>query len=67
MPYGTVSGDHGLLFIAYTNNLQNFNVMLDRMTGKPDGKHDSIMKYSRNVFGNYFYLPSQEELKTLKA
>jgi hypothetical protein len=25
------------------------------------------MKYSRNVFGNYFYLPSQEELKTLKA
>lgn len=47
MPYGTVSGEHGLLFLAYAKNLSNFNQMLDRMVGKNDGINDEIMKMSK--------------------
>lgn len=46
MPFGTVTGDHGLLFLAYAKNVDNFNIMLDRMVGKPDGVTDDIMKLS---------------------
>ena len=40
MPYGTNTGEHGLLFLAYAKDVNNFNIMLDRMTGKPDGIND---------------------------
>jgi len=46
MPFGTVSGTHGLLFVAYSNSVDRFNFLLDRMVGIPDGKNDSIMKLS---------------------
>lgn len=62
MPFGSVSGEHGLLFLAYAKNVQNFNAMLDRMVGKEDTGQDEIMRMSRNSFGNYFYVPSLEEL-----
>ncbi|CAD8052904.1 unnamed protein product [Paramecium sonneborni] len=39
--------------------------MLDRMTGKGDGINDQIMKMSINSYGNYFYLPSVQELQKL--
>ena len=45
-PFGTVTGDHGLLFLAYAKDLDNFNSMLDRMVGKKDGINDSLMKMS---------------------
>jgi putative iron-dependent peroxidase len=45
-PYGTNTGDHGLLFIAYSNSLEKFDTMLDRMVGIPDGHNDGIMKFS---------------------
>ncbi|CAD8139381.1 unnamed protein product [Paramecium pentaurelia] len=64
-PFGTVTGDHGLLFIAYAKDLNNFNTMLDRMTGKGDGINDQIMKMSINSYGNYFYVPSVQELQRL--
>ena len=47
MPYGTVTGEHGLLFLAYSNNVDKFDLMLDRMTGVPDGHNDAIMKFSK--------------------
>lgn len=65
MPFGTVTGTHGLLFIAYSNSVDKFNVMLDRMVGKGDGHNDSIMKFSKCIFGNYYYIPSLKELAGL--
>jgi len=62
MPFGTVGGEHGLLFIAYSNDTKKFDTMLDRMTGKPDGKNDLIMKFSKCVYSNYFFFPSISDL-----
>jgi putative iron-dependent peroxidase len=62
MPFGSVGGKRGLLFIAYSNDVSKFDKMLDRMT---DSVSDSIMKYSKCISGNYYYFPSQEELSTL--
>lgn len=62
MPFGTVSGKKGLLFIAYSNDVAKFDKMLDRMT---DSQSDSVMRYSKCVSGNYYYVPSFNELKSL--
>ncbi|CAH8530080.1 unnamed protein product [Schistosoma turkestanicum] len=65
-PYGTSSGEAGLLFIAYAANVDNFDFMLDRMTGdSEDKKNDYVMMISRCVTGNYYYFPSYEHLVDL--
>jgi len=66
MPYGTYE-DHGLLFIAYSNTPDKFNVLLDRMVGKDSAhKHnDSVMSFSKCVASQYYYVPSAAELKSL--
>ncbi|VDP26244.1 unnamed protein product [Schistosoma margrebowiei] len=65
-PYGTLSGEAGLLFLAYAAEIKNFNFMLDRMTGDTeDRKIDDVMRFSHCVTGNYLYFPSQEELTRL--
>uniref|UniRef100_A0A1I8HSY2 Dyp-type peroxidase n=1 Tax=Macrostomum lignano TaxID=282301 RepID=A0A1I8HSY2_9PLAT len=63
MPYGTVSGESGLFFIAYAASPDNFNFMLDRMVGKGSDSHsDDIMRITRCVAGNYWYFPPTSEL-----
>ncbi|CAI2731185.1 unnamed protein product [Schistosoma spindalis] len=65
-PYGTLSGGAGLLFIAYAADTENFDFMLDRMTGYSDDKiSDNLMKFSQCVTGNYYYFPSQLEFNLL--
>ncbi|CAH8616067.1 unnamed protein product [Schistosoma rodhaini] len=65
-PYGTLSGEAGLLFIAYAANINNFNFMLDRMTGDTEDKEmDDVMRFSHCVTGNYWYFPSQSEFNDL--
>ncbi|XP_070578984.1 dye-decolorizing peroxidase YfeX-like [Ptychodera flava] len=66
-PYGTVTGESGLFFIAYAAAPENFEYMLDRMVGADkDGQSDDVMRMSDCVKGTYWYVPSQEELKRLK-
>ncbi len=65
LPYGSVSGDHGLLFIAYCNTLSNFTDMLESMYGQVDGKTDALLDYTKAVTGAYFFAPSQTMLKQL--
>ncbi|WP_394135165.1 Dyp-type peroxidase [Aliivibrio fischeri] len=60
LPYGSVSGDHGLLFIAYCKTVHNFQVMLDSMYGEVDGKTDQLLRFTDAVTGGYFFAPSQE-------
>jgi len=65
MPFGTVGGERGLLFIAYSNNPANFDKMLDRMVGKQGGsENDAIMSFSNCVASQYFYVPSAKELSS---
>ncbi|MDW6001528.1 Dyp-type peroxidase [Vibrio mangrovi] len=65
LPYGTVSGDHGLLFIAYCHTLHNFQAMLNSMYGESDGKTDQMLRFTRAVSGAYFFAPSAGMLQSL--
>lgn len=67
LPYGSVSGAHGLFFIAYCNTLNNFTAMLESMYGQVDGKTDKLLDYTKAVTGAYFFAPSQTMLKALTA
>ncbi len=64
MPFGSVGGKSGLLFIAYSKDAKTFDAMLDRMVGV-DGHTDGLLKFSKNVFGNYYYVPGEDELNNL--
>ena len=66
LPYGSVSGEHGLLFIAYCNTLHNFKAMLESMYGVTDGKTDQLLRFTKAVTGAYFFAPSSEMLSGLK-
>lgn len=65
LPYGSASGEHGLLFIAYCNTLHNFKTMLESMYGVTDGKTDQMLRFTHAVTGAYFFAPSQEMLQRL--
>lgn len=66
LPYGSVSGEHGLLFIAYCNTLHNFKAMLESMYGVTDGKTDQLLRFTKAVTGAYFFSPSSQMLQSLK-
>lgn len=65
LPYGTVTGDHGLLFIAYCHTQHNFKAMLESMYGETDGKTDTMLRFTKAVSGAYFFAPSAEMLQSL--
>ena len=64
-PYGTVN-EHGLFFIAYTNNFDIPEKMLRRMLGTSgEGQHDHLMDFTQAVSGAHFFAPSLEVLTSL--
>lgn len=65
LPYGSVSGTHGLYFIAYCARLHNIEQQLLSMFGETDGKYDGLLRFSKPVSGSYFYAPSLSQLTRL--
>ncbi|MDO5652310.1 MAG: Dyp-type peroxidase [Moraxella sp.] len=66
LPYGTVSGEHGLMFIAYAARLHNIHAQLVSMFGDTDGQTDLLLeRLSTAVSGAYYFAPSQERLAAL--
>ena len=66
LPYGDGRGEQGLFFIAYTNNLNIIDDMLERMFGTSgDGIHDRLLHFVQPVDGAYFFAPSDELLDTV--
>jgi len=65
LPYGTVSGVHGLFFIAYCATLHNIEKQLQSMFGEADGKLDAMLRFTKPLSGSYFYAPSLEQLMAL--
>jgi len=65
LPYGTATGDHGLLFIAYCNVRHNFDAMLESMYGATDGKTDQLLRFTKAVTGAYYFAPSTDMLSAL--
>ncbi|PMH41053.1 deferrochelatase [Vibrio sp. 10N.286.49.B3] len=67
LPYGSASGEHGLLFIAYCQTLHNFTAMLESMYGISDGKTDQMLRFTHAVTGAYFFAPSTQLLAALSV
>ncbi|OUC48909.1 sodium-dependent inorganic phosphate transporter [Trichinella nativa] len=66
LPYGTISDEAGLFFIAFANSTINFDYMLDRLVGnKGDGLFDHLMLFSRCVSSNYWYFPMIKKLRDI--
>ena len=63
LPYGDGQGDQGLFFVAYTNNLNIIDQMLQRMFGTAgDGIHDRLLHFTTAIDGAYYFAPSEELL-----
>ncbi|CAM3748779.1 putative deferrochelatase/peroxidase YfeX [Vibrio aerogenes CECT 7868] len=67
LPYGTVGGEHGLLFIAYCHTLHNFKAMLQSMYGETDGKTDQMLRFTQAATGAYLFSPSREMLQSINV
>lgn len=65
LPYGTVSGEHGLYFISYCAHLWNIEKQLLSMFGDLDGKRDAMLRFTRPVTGSYYFAPSLTRLLAL--
>ncbi|WP_416192597.1 Dyp-type peroxidase [Neisseria sp. CCUG12390] len=66
LPYGKITGEHGLMFIAYCHTLHNIEAQLLSMFGETDGKTDLLLKHiSTAVSGAYYYAPPVERLAAL--
>ncbi len=65
LPYGSVSGKHGLYFIAYCARLHNIEQQLLSMFGERDGQRDQMLRFTRPVSGSYFFAPSLTRLLAL--
>ncbi|PHZ59139.1 deferrochelatase [Photobacterium leiognathi] len=65
LPYGSVTADHGLLFIAYCQRQHHFDAQLESMFGETDGKTDQMLRFSKPVTGAYFFAPSMAMLNSL--
>ena len=66
MPYGSVSNDHGLLFIAYCHRQYEFHTLLKSMYGERDGKKDHLLQFTHPVTGAFFFAPSVGVLEALR-
>jgi len=63
LPFGQVSGEHGLQFIAYSASLHNIDEQLKFMFGEKDDKIDLLLKHMSTAKRSaYYYAPSVERL-----
>ncbi len=62
MPY--IDGDvNGLVFLAFGESLDQFEVQLRRMIGLDDGITDGLFRFSRPVTGGYYWCPPVQDGK----
>jgi len=66
-PYQFSTGEKGLLFSAYSRTQIDLERALERMVGAEDGIVDNLFKFTKNVYSNYFYVPSLVELEHLDS
>jgi len=54
-------GAEGLLFVAFGNSLDAFEVQLRRMAGLEDGISDALFEFSRPIAGAYYWCPPVQD------
>ncbi|KAF0984352.1 hypothetical protein FDP41_007529 [Naegleria fowleri] len=69
MTFGN-SSQHGLFFLSFANSTQTFIHQLESMVGvgkfaTPEGHNDHIMRFSTNILGSFYYVPSMRSLEVL--
>lgn len=65
VPYGTAA-EAGLFFIAFTNDLDIIQTMIESMMGV-DGAPDRLTDFSTAESGSYWLIPSAEQLAALES
>ena len=56
MPFAGFEGE-GLMFVAFGNTLDAFEVQMRRMVGEEDGITDALFRFSQPVSGAYYWCP----------
>jgi len=67
LPYGDSKGhasrEEGLMFVAFCNEQQRFEDILQNMVGeRPERPADRLMDFVQGMGGSYWYVPSATEL-----
>ncbi len=64
LPYGDGRGEQGLVFSAYTKDVNSIEAMLERMVGTSgEGMHDRLLHVVTGMDGAYYCAPSEELLE----
>lgn len=63
-PFGGV-GEHGLLFVAFSQDRARVQTMLERMAGSGDGIRDRLTEFSTPTSGAWYHAPSVELLSEI--
>lgn len=63
MPYGTVM-DHGTMFVGFSSHQRRLSDMLENMAGVATGVRDALTLYTHPVSGAYYFVPSNESLRS---
>lgn len=66
MPWGTVTG-HGTMFVGFSATQRPLVAMLESMAGVGGGARDALTTYTRPLSGAYYFVPSNESLRTRDA
>jgi putative iron-dependent peroxidase len=66
MPYGKVD-DHGTVFVGFSAEQKRLSGMLDSMAGLVTGQRDALTRFTVPLTGAYYFVPSVESLRSLRA
>lgn len=66
MPYGTVT-DHGTMFVGFCAEQGPLHAMLESMAGLKTGTPDALTRYTNPVTGAYYFVPSNDALRTISG
>lgn len=60
MPWSE-GNEAGLNFVAFVNQLDNFEAVLARMAGEEDGTSDALFRFTRPITGGYYWCPPMRD------
>jgi putative iron-dependent peroxidase len=66
MPYGSVD-DHGTVFVGFSADQRRLSGMLNSMAGLVTGQRDALTRFTTPLTGSYYFVPSVESLRQLRA
>jgi porphyrinogen peroxidase len=65
MPWGGVP-DHGTMFVGFCADQSRLSRMLESMAGLDGGPRDALTRYTQPLTGAYYFVPSVENLRSLR-